>query len=218
MDFFKRVFGKKKQKIEQYGDEIPVERYVNYLELKEQGLENVLGKMHGSDHSIISFYGGGYVDIYFFLHHIPGTGFATMELLTTDGSGPKPNLLGTFELVAFTKLPYSETENMKPSFERMKNRTRWIFTGIARYSFEAVIAPKETCELPDEKGFLIFDNYMSANKAFKIGEQAHHLLLCMEIFQSEMNFAKDNGGDKLFDLLKKKGYYPYSDLDREPVA
>jgi len=218
MDFFKRVFGKKKQKIEQDGDEIPVEKYVNYLEQKEHALENVLGKMHGSDHSVISFYGGGYVDIYFFTNHIPGTGFATMELLDIDGRGPKPNLLGTYELVAFTKLRYSEGENTEPSFERMKYRIRWIFTGIARYSFEAVLAPKETCELPDGKGFLIFDNYMPANKLFKIGDRTHHLLLCIEIFKSEMNFARDNGSDKLFNLLKKQGYYPYSDLDREPVA
>jgi hypothetical protein len=39
----------------------------------------------------------------------------------------------------------------------------------------------------------------------------------MEIFRSEMEFSMANGSGKLFELLKAKGYYPYSDLDREPV-
>jgi hypothetical protein len=33
-----------------------------------------------------------------------------------------------------------------------------------------------------------------------------------------MQYAMDNGGQKLIDLLKKKGHYPYSDMNREPVV
>jgi hypothetical protein len=33
-----------------------------------------------------------------------------------------------------------------------------------------------------------------------------------------MEFSRPNGSDKLFELLKQQVYYPYSDLDREPVA
>jgi hypothetical protein len=40
----------------------------------------------------------------------------------------------------------------------------------------------------------------------------------MEIFYGEMEFTKEYGSDKLFELLKLNGHYPYSDLDREPVA
>ena len=32
-----------------------------------------------------------------------------------------------------------------------------------------------------------------------------------------MDYARQNGSDELFKLLKEKGFYPYSDLDREPV-
>ena len=32
-----------------------------------------------------------------------------------------------------------------------------------------------------------------------------------------MDYARQNGSDELFKILKEKGVYPYSDLDREPV-
>jgi hypothetical protein len=41
------------------------------------------------------------------------------------------------------------------------------------------------------------------------------LLLCIEVFRSEMEYAMKNGSEALFRLLKERGYYhPYSDLDR----
>ena len=41
----------------------------------------------------------------------------------------------------------------------------------------------------------------------------------MEIFRSEMDFARANGGEELVAKLKAEGhYYPYSDLDRAPVV
>ncbi len=40
----------------------------------------------------------------------------------------------------------------------------------------------------------------------------------MEAVLGKMQYAMDNGGDKLLSLLKKKGYYPYSDLNRESVV
>ena len=64
---------------------------------------------------------------------------------------------------------------------------------------------------------MVFDLYEPNGKKFKIGNREHHLLLCMQIFRSEMDYAKQHGSDELFNLLKEKGIYPYSDLDREPV-
>jgi hypothetical protein len=40
----------------------------------------------------------------------------------------------------------------------------------------------------------------------------------MEIFESEMSFARENSSSELFKKLKEKGFYPYSDMDREPVV
>ena len=90
------------------------EEYNIDYELKVQGLENVLGKMHNMvGHAIIPFGVGGSVDMYYFLNHIQGTSFATMELLDPEGNGPKPNRIGTYELVAFTKQPYNKSNDTK---------------------------------------------------------------------------------------------------------
>ena len=57
-------------------------------------------------HSILPFHLRGVVDMYYFPNHILGAGFATMELLEPDGSGPPPNSDDTDKLVAFTKHDY----------------------------------------------------------------------------------------------------------------
>jgi hypothetical protein len=40
----------------------------------------------------------------------------------------------------------------------------------------------------------------------------------MEVFESEMEFAQQEGTEKPLSKLKEKGYYPYSDLDRQAVG
>ena len=84
-----------------------------------------------------------------------------------------------------------------------------------------ILNPNETIEVPngtDENNCLILDNYRPHNKEFKIGKRSHHLLLCLEVFRSEMEFARKNGSGELINLLKEKGFYPYSDLNRKPVV
>ena len=98
----------------------------------------------------------------------------------------------------------------------------FIFTAIGFFSKEAVLNPNETCEIPngegEENSCLVFDLYQPDNKEFKIGDRNHHLLLCLQVFRSEMEFARENGSEELFKKLKQAGHYPYSDLDRQPVA
>ncbi|MEM6377514.1 MAG: hypothetical protein AAF705_04820 [Bacteroidota bacterium] len=53
---------------------------------------------------------------------------------------------------------------------------------------------------------------------FLIGDRHHHLLLCLQIFKSELDYAREHGSEKLFELLKERGIYPYGDLDRTPIA
>jgi hypothetical protein len=198
------------------------QEYEQDYELKSKGLEKVLGEMHGLvGHAIIPFSIGGAVDMYYFPNHIQGTGFATMELIAPDGTGPLPNRLGTYELVAFTKHPYHTSEDEKTPFNFIERRICGIFTSIGFYSFEAALNPKETCEIPregEENRCLVFDLYEPNGTTFTIGERKHHLLLCIEVFKSELDFARENGSDALFTLLKQAGHYPYSDLDREPVV
>lgn len=222
MSFFKKIFGKKKKEETIVERQFSAEQYDKDYEEKEKGLEAVLGKIHTMvGHAIIPFDAGGTMDMYYFLNHIPGTGFATMELLDPAGNGPKPNRLGTYELVAFTKEPYNENEQTQTAFNLIERHLCRIFTRVGNYSFQAVLNPNETCEIPvdgKENICMIFDNYQPAGKEFRVGDRKHHLLLCLEVFRSEMEFARENGSITLIELLKEKGYYPYSDLDREAVV
>ena len=202
---------------------------INY-ELKKEGLERILGPMHDMvSHAIIPFQVGGAVDMYYFPHAIPGTAFVTMELIEPNGSGPQPSRIGTYELIAFTRLEITRDEKYEVihgkdggSFNAIERRLCGIFTSIGRYSAIAILNPCETCEVPAEKdepyACLVLDEWKKPGLEFKIGSRKHGLLLCIEIFRSEMEFAMQNGSQALFKRLKAKGYYPYSDLDRQPVA
>lgn len=220
MGFLNRLFGKKETQIEK---EFTEEEHEKDYELKAEGLENVLGKMHNLvGHAIIPFAIGGAVDMYYFPNHIKGTGFATMELLDPDGNGPKKNRIGTYELVAFTKCDYNTSEETQTPFNSIERQACGFLTSIGMFSSQAVLNPKETIEIPngenEENSCLVFDLYEPEGKKFKIGNREHHLLLCMQIFRSEMDYARQHGSDALFKILKEREFYPYSDLDREPVV
>jgi hypothetical protein len=199
--------------------------FKRYSEVKEKSLEKVLGPMHDMvGHAVIPFQVGGAVDMYYFPNGIAGTGFATMELIEPDGTGPKPNRIGTYELVAFTKLkmpPQDTKRDDKDPFNRIERRMCGILTVVGRYSHDAVLNPGETCEVPWKEGdpttCLIFDEYQKDGVPFEIEGKKHCLLLCMEVFRSEMEYAMKKGSAPVLRKLKEKGYYPYSDLDREPV-
>ena len=217
MNILKKIFGKKEIK-----KEFSQEEFDKDYELKMAGLEFVLGKSHDLvGHAIIPFEIGGTVDMYYFPNGIKGTGFATMELLKPDGTGPIPNRLGTYELVAFTKLDYIQDTAETNPFNLIERRVCGILTGIGSYSFSAKLNPLDTCEIPTKEGepniCLIFDEYKPNGKEFKTGNRKHGLLLIMEVHRDEMEFAMNNGTAKLIEKLKEAGYYPYSDLDRESV-
>ncbi|WP_153798764.1 suppressor of fused domain protein [Foetidibacter luteolus] len=220
INFLKKLFGKpdKTEPKEFTGQEYELD-----YEQKLQGLENILGKMHDLvGHAIIPFAVGGAVDMYYFPNHIKGTGFATMELLEPDGTGPLPNRLGTYELIAFTKHDYNDSEDAQTPFNLIERKVCGIFTTIGFFSRQAVLNPNETCEVPSGEGeentCLVFDLYKPNNKEFKVGNRKHHLLLCLQVFRSEMEFSRGNGSEELFKKLKEAGHYPYSDLDRQPVV
>ncbi len=196
------------------------EEYDKAYEVKMAFAEAILGKSDTMvGHAIIPFQIGGTVDMYYFPHSIPGTGFATMELIEPDGSGPKPNRLGTYELVAFTKHPSDTIQGS--AYNEIERRICGIFTVIGNYSREAKLEPGETAEIPPDSGesviCLLFDEWNKEGVEPRINDKQFGLLLCMEIYKSEMDYAIANGSAEVISKLKEKGYYPYSDLDREPV-
>lgn len=205
--------------------EISEEEYNRHYEAKQAALETILGRMHEVvGHAIIPFHIGGTVDMYYFPNGIPGTGFATMELIAPDGSGPKPNRIGTYELVAFTKheIPDNEGDNEATPFKEIERRICGLFTTTGFYSYNDVLNPGETCEVPLAEGepnrCLLFDEYAPDGKTFVIDGKKHCLLLCLEVFRSEMVYAMEHGSAAVIRKLKDEGHYPYSDLDREPVC
>jgi len=217
MSIFSKIFSKKETK-----KEYTQEEYDKDYELKMAGLEYVLGKSYNLvGHAIIPFDIGGSVDMYYFPNGIKGTGFATMELISPDGTGPIPNRLGTYELVAFTKLDYVDDTLEANPFNIIERHVCSILTSIGFYSFEAKLEPLETAELPQGEGepnlCLIFDEYKPDGKEFKIGDKKHGLLLIIEVHRDEMEYAMAYGTGMLIEKLKQKGYYPYSDLNRGSV-
>lgn len=210
----KKLFSRKKK----FSDE----EYERHYEAKKEALEKILGEMHEMvGHALIPFQIGGAVDLYYFPRAIDGTALVTMELIEPDGTGPKPNRNGTYELIAFTR--HKITGNDKSEeFKKIENRIWRVLTTVARYSFAAKLEPGETAEVPgdeDETGLcLVFDDYGKEGVDFAIDGRKHGLLLCIEVFKSEMEHAMQHGSRSLFEKLKERGHYPYSDLDREPVA
>ena len=92
---------------------------------------------------------------------------------------------------------------------------------IGRYSLEVTIEPGETAEIPADNGepmkCLLFDEWKKEGVEPRINNKRFGFLLCMEIHKSEMEYAMKNGSSGVIEKLKEKGYYPYSDLDRDPV-
>jgi hypothetical protein len=162
-----------------------------------------------------------------------------MELIEPDGSGPRPNRIGTYELVAFTRLTGNVKAHdllsrgqegssnaigrsqEKTPFDVIERRMCGILTIIGRFSHDDVLNPGDTCELPMAEGepntCVIFDEYSPSGIPFEIDGKRHCLLLCIEVFRSEMEYAMKNGSASVLKAMKEKGFYPYSDMDRQPV-
>ena len=202
------------------GSRFSSEDYERHHALKAAALERLLGPMHGLvGHAIIPYAVGGPVDMYYFPNATDGTAFVTMELIEPDGTGPLPSKVGTYELVAFTRHKIDDPSSER-AFKTIERRMCGVFTTLGRYSTQAILNPGETCEVPakDRGRCVVLDEFTSAERRFLIGDRAHALLLCIEVFPEEMSFAMENGSGLLLDRLKSHGFYPFSDLDRQPVA
>jgi len=194
-----------------------------WFEHKSRLIEASLGKEHDMVmHALIPYAIGGNLDLYYYPNGVPGTAVATKELADLPNDGASNDVYRSYELVMFTKhrLDLDAANDENTEFGRAHRNINAILNLIARYSQQATLNPNETCEFPAEMDFvggkcLIFDAYAchSDDVAEKFG-----LLAVIDIFRSEMEYARKDGGAKLIKRLKAKGLYPYSDLDREPVA
>jgi hypothetical protein len=186
-------------------------------------MEKSLGTMHGIVmHSIIPFDVGGGLDLYYYPDALPGTAIATKELSPLPGVGSSNDVYSSYELVMFTRHPLDidAANDPRTPFGRTHATLNAILNAMARFSQGATLNPGETCEFPadmDRIGgkCLIFDGYAKHSDSVA---QDFGLLAIIEVFRSEMNYARKRGTAKLIERLKAKNVYPYSDLDRKPVV
>lgn len=188
-------------------------------------MEVLLGKEHEEvQHSLIPYAHGGWLDLYYYPHGIPGTGVATKELIDERGKGPGNARFKAYELVMFTRqeLDLTDVAGETTAFGKANEDMVWVLTLIARYGTEASLNPFETLEFPADFGRVggkcfILDSYDPKGTGFRFMNQSFGLLLVMEVFRSEMKWAMENGGAELIGRLKDAGVYPYSDLDRSAI-
>jgi hypothetical protein len=194
-----------------------------WYEHKSQLLESSLGESHDTVmHAIIPYAIGGALDLYYYPNGLPGTAIATMELSELPNEGSSNDMYRSYEIVMFTRhqIDLASAYDDSTAFGRAHKNINAILNIIAPYSAEATLNPNDTCEFPVEIEHvggkcLIFDAYAchSDDMVENFG-----LLAIIEIFRSEMEYARTHGASELFNRLKAKGYYPYSDLDRDPVV
>jgi hypothetical protein len=204
-------------------DEADDELGNQWYDRKSALMEATLGKEHDMVmHALIPYAIGGALDLYYFPNGIPGTAIATKELCELPGEGSSNNVYSCYELVMFTKhrLDLDAAKDEETPFGKAHACINSILNCIAPYSAQATLNPNETCEFPadmeDVGGkCLIFDGYASHSHDMV---KEFGLLAVIEVFRSEMEYARKNGGAKLIKRLKSEGHYPYSDLDRDPVA
>ncbi len=194
-----------------------------WYEHKSKLMEGILGREHDVVmHAIIPYAVGGSLDLYYFPHGVPGTAIATKELSELPNQGSSNRDFSCYELAMFTRhaLNLDEAKDERSPFGGAHSKINAILNRIARYSESAVLNPNETCEFPADMETLggkclIFDAYGSRTDE---SVRCFGILAVIEVFRSEMDFARSNGGAELISRLKASGHYPYSDLDREPVA
>ena len=219
-DRLKKLFSGKPSKPEPI-DEGKVAEAWN--ERKSQHMEIILGREHDMVmHAIIPYAIGGGLDLYYYPHGIIGTAIATKELSELPNSGSSNRRFTCYELAMFTRfqLDLEEARDETTPFGKAHSNINIILNQIAPYSATASLNEWETCAFPTEMEkvggkCLIFDSYGAASDEMV---QSFGVLAIIEVFPSEMAFARSDGGAELIGRLKAAGYYPYSDLDREPVA
>lgn len=192
-------------------------------ERKSLLMEGLLGESHDRVmHALIPYAIGGALDLYYYPNRIPGTAIATKELSELPREGSKNDVFDCYELVMFTRHPVEleQVKNQNHPFGRIHKTISAILNPMARYSAEACLNPRETCEFPQEFDHIggkciIFDAYPDSNPA---NPEKFGLLAIIEVFRSEMEYAQHHGTAALIERLKAAGHYPYSDMDRKPVA
>jgi hypothetical protein len=193
-----------------------------WYERKQKVMEQLMGKQHNIVmHAIIPYAVGGGLDLYYYPNGISGAGVATMEVSEYPDKGSSNAAYSCYELVMFTKHPLAldDAKKLETSFGKAHANINAILNSVAPFSATTTLNGNDTCEFPAEMRtvggkYLIFHNYGPHGSS----KRGFGVLAVIEIFRSEMDFARRESGKELIQLLKDNGHFPYSDLERNPVV
>ncbi len=192
-----------------------------WYEEKSSRMEGILGKEHDMVmHAIIPYAIGGGLDLYYYPNDIEGVAVATKELSELPGEGSSNAVFDLYEFAMFTRLPLNleAAKDAETPFGQTHTTINAVLNTFAPYSAQATLNPCETCEFPADmekiggKCFLL-DSYKE-----ELATQGFGVMVILEVFRSEMQYAREHGGQQMLDKLKAAGVYPYSDMDREPLV
>lgn len=210
---------KRKKRKEEEEERLEEEWYEKKCLLMEQ----TLGAEHDIVmHALIPYELGGGLDLYYYPNGVKGTGVATKELTYACRDSSRNAIFDKYELVMYTdqEIHLDDANDENTSFGKEHSNINAILNCIAAYSSQAELNPNETCEFPEGMETvggkcLIFDRYETENT--EPNDEKFGVMLIIEVFRDEMNFAMENGGEALLTKLKEKGIYPYSNLNRDSV-
>jgi hypothetical protein len=216
----RQLFGSSKAELSDEEREVLADAWYDE---KSKLMEAVLGRQHDMVmHAIIPYALGGGLDLYYYPNSILGTAIATKELSELPHQGSSNEVFSSYELAMFTRhsLNLELAKDDSTPFGTAHSKINQVLNVIAPYSSTATLNPSDTSEFPADMKHvggkcLIFDAYGSSGSE---SERGFGVLAVIEIFRSEMEFARSDGGEQLIERLKAAGHYPYSDLDRAPVA
>lgn len=192
---------------------------------KSKLMESILGPEHDMVmHSIIPYDVGGGLDLYYYPGGLPGTAIATKELSRSPEEGSTNDAFRTYELVMFTRhvIDIDQALDETTPFGQAHTKINAVLNLVARFSEQATLNPGETCEFPadfeDVGGKCFVFEALPVPSEQEDASEGFGLLAVIEVFRTELEFALEEGGEVLLERLRLSGHFPYSDLDRDPVA
>lgn len=168
---------------------------------RADALARVLGPGHDQVfHAPHPFVLGGQADVVAFFHHLDGAVYVTAEL-----TGKSDACYADYELMICQRSPHDWGPN--------------VISRLAPYTQQAYIRAGETMDIDSAtpansriKAFL-FDTYAP----FTLFGQIFELRLCLGITKPELQFKMEYGSERLLELLKRHGVYPFTELERDSV-
>ena len=146
---------------------------------------------------------GGGSDVYMYTNHIDGIVYLTSDLI---GKKQHKNKLGNYELMIC-----------------LPQKNDWganLISKLAYFTLESTLNSGETMDLGGN--FILNDSKIKAllfskYADFNVKGQRYGILLIIGITSDELEWAKENGGEKLIEKLKEKGIYPKTDFKRNSI-